>query len=65
MTSVPIFSSFTFVQVDLGDEWRNTNIDECLEHIGGTGADDSVGLKEFVVMLAVGRVCRPLKRVRV
>ncbi|CAM9285752.1 unnamed protein product [Ectocarpus sp. 8 AP-2014] len=46
--------------VDLGDEWEDTNIDDCLQHL--QGRDDKVGLREFVVMLAVGRVCRPLKR---
>ncbi len=48
--------------VDLGDEWQDTNIDECLQHLHGS-SDDKVGLREFVVMLAVGRVCRPLKGV--
>lgn len=47
--------------VDLGDEWEDTNIDDCLQHL--QGRDDKVGLREFVVMLAVGRVCRPLKLV--
>eukprot|EP00752_Nemacystus_decipiens_P009337 g8344.t1 len=50
-------------QVDLGDEWEDTNIEECLQHLQGRAEDhDKVGLREFVVMLAVGRVCRPLKR---
>eukprot|EP00903_Cladosiphon_okamuranus_P011121 g10497.t1 len=49
--------------VDLGEEWEDTNIDECLQHLHGRADDhDKVGLREFVVMLAVGRVCRPLKR---
>lgn len=48
--------------MDLGDEWEDTNIDECLQHLQGS-IDDKVGLREFVVMLAVGRVCRPLKGV--
>ena len=51
--------------MDLGEEWKDTNIDECLEHLRGGGANqDEVGLREFVVMLAVGRVCRPLEQVR-
>ena len=50
--------------VDLGEEWEDTNIDECLQHLHGRAEDhEKVGLREFVVMLAVGRVCRPLKRV--
>lgn len=50
--------------VDLGEEWEDTNIEECLQHLQGRAEDhDKVGLREFVVMLAVGRVCRPLKRV--
>lgn len=53
--------------MDLGEEWEDTNIDDCLEHLGdsggGGGDHDRVGLREFVVMLAVGRVCRPQKRV--
>eukprot|EP00904_Undaria_pinnatifida_P007286 jgi/Undpi1/3688/HiC_scaffold_16.g07058.m1 len=50
-------------KVDLGEEWKDTNIDECLEHLRGGGANqDEVGLREFVVMLAVGRVCRPLQQ---
>ncbi|CAN0222417.1 unnamed protein product [Ascophyllum nodosum] len=49
-------------KVDLGEEWKDTNIDECLEHLGEGGGDhDRVGLREFVVMLAVGRVCRQKK----
>lgn len=54
-----------FRKVDLGEEWEDTNIDDCLEHLGdsGGGDHDRVGLREFVVMLAVGRVCRPQKRV--
>ncbi|CAN0402802.1 unnamed protein product, partial [Hapterophycus canaliculatus] len=51
-------------RVDLGGEWEDTNVDECLQHLQGRAEDaDKVGLREFVVMLAVGRVCRPLKRV--
>ncbi|CAN0428136.1 unnamed protein product [Pylaiella littoralis] len=49
--------------VDLGEEWEDTNIDDCLQHLQGRAQDhDKVGLREFVVMLAVGRVCRPLIR---